>query len=447
MDEQEQAEQLIVQMIQEESFPTEVEACKDSKVISASSKLARLKPIWQEGLMRVGGRLQECTENVVKHPIILPQETSAVRLLVRWFHEKLGHCGQNYLVAELRKEYWILKVNSLARSVIRKCVVCRAIAAKPITQEMAPLPADRVNAGEPPFTNAATDCFGPFFVKVGRSQVKRYGVLFTCLSSRAIHIEVADSMETDSFLNALRRFLARRGSVKVMRADNGTNFVGADNVLRKELEKLNHSVIGDALATRGITWCYNPPYASHWGGAWERQIRTIRRVLKGICHQQTLTDDSLATLFCEVEAIVNGRPLVRATDDPSCLETLSPSMLLNLKGSPAPFTSTVGTDQYSRARWKQVQYLADVFWKRWTREYLPLLQQRQRWTTLRRNLEVDDIVLVLDEKLPRGSWPLARVVEVIRGSDGNVRSARVQSSSGVYLRPVSKMCLLLECEQ
>nr|XP_027225525.1 uncharacterized protein LOC113817652 [Penaeus vannamei] len=200
------------------------------------------------------------------------------------------------------------------------------------------------------------------------------------------------------------------------------------------------------MLLKGVTWQFNPPHASHFGGVWERQIRTIRRVLRGLCHQQVMTDDTLHTLFCEVEAIINGRPLTRVTDDPDGPQPLTPNMLLTLKGAGGPITDTDHSDLYVRRRWRQVQYLADLFWKRWTKEYLPLLQERQKWTTRQRNLKVGDIVLSLDNKLPRGSWPLGRVLEVISDADGHVRSARLKTASGEYLRPISKMCLLLENE-
>ncbi|ROT78831.1 hypothetical protein C7M84_002458 [Penaeus vannamei] len=310
--------------------------------VQASSKIVRLRPFLQDGLLRVGGRLRHSGRHFnATHPIILPNKSSLVKLM---------------------------------------------------------------------------------------------------------SIEVMDSMETDSFINALRRFTARRGPVKSIRSDNGTNLVGAEKVLRQELQLLDQTAICDTMSTRGISWCFNPPHASHFGGVWERQIRSIRRVLSGICYQQTLTDDSLHTLFCEVEAIINGRPLTRVTDDPDCLQPLTPSMLLNLKGSPGPVMNTDNKNLYARRRWKQVQYLADLFWKRWSKEYLPLLQERQKWNIKRRDVKKGDIVLALDERLPRGTWPLARVIEVMCDSDGHVRSAKLKTVSGEYIRPISKMCLLLESE-
>ena len=100
---------------------------------------------------------------------------------------------------------------------------------------MAPLPSARVAPTDPPFTHVGVDYFGPLFVKQGRSQVKSYGCLFTCLTMRAVHIEVAHTLEADSFICAYQRFVSRRGKPK-KKSDNGTNFTGAERELREALE-------------------------------------------------------------------------------------------------------------------------------------------------------------------------------------------------------------------
>lgn len=321
---------------------------------------------------------------------------------------------------------------------------CKALSARPMEQQMADVPEIRSVTGKV-FENTGTDCFGPFTVRVGRSDHKRWGVLFTCMVTRAVHIEIVTTMETTSYVNALRRFICRRGPVKTILSDNGTNLVGAEKLLRSELAKLDNISITKNMQERGIEWRFNPPHASHFGGVWERQIRTVRRVLNGLISQRTLSDEVLSTLMCEVEAIVNGRPLTRVSSDPRDMSPLSPSMLLTLADSPGPITVTERNDIF-RARWRQVQLLADIFWKRWSAEYLSELQVRQKWNTKRRELKIGDIVLSLDEKLPRGSWPMGRVTEVLRSADGRVRKARLKTEHGEYLRPIAKMCLLLEGE-
>lgn len=147
---------------------------------------------------------------------------------------------------------------------------------------MANLPEDRLLPDKPPFTYVGVDLFGPFDVKRGRGTVKRYGVLLTCLTIRAVHIEVADSLDTSSCINALRRFISRRGEVTIMRSDNGTNFVGAEKQLREANGSLNQSHIEKAMQKKGIKWIFNSPAASHQGGIWERQIRTVRRILSAL---------------------------------------------------------------------------------------------------------------------------------------------------------------------
>ena len=445
-DEMIDAELTIWKLVQDENYSCEKSKLTESKNILKTSSLLKLKPILVDGMLRVGGRLDKSDQpDETKHPLILPSKSGAVELLVRWTHERYAHCGQNHLMSLIREKYWIVHGNSVVRRVIRKCVDCKALCGRPLTQLMASLPVERVTPDTPVFSSTGTDCFGPFLVRRGRSDVKRYGLIFTCLASRAVHLEVLETMETDSFINALRRFLARRGPVKLIWCDNGSNFVGAERVLREALSGLDQDAIVGTLAKQQIEWRFTPPHASHFGGAWERLIRSARRAMKGICEQQVFaSDETLTTLMCEVEAVINSRPLTRVTDDPDDLRPLTPSMLLTLKGSIGMITKTCAEDLYARKRWKQVQYLTDLFWRRWTREYLPTLQRLQRWQTLRQDLKEGDIVLTLDEKTPRGTWPMGKVIEVMRNSDGHVRSALVKTEQGLYYRPISKLCMLLE---
>ncbi len=166
--------------------------------------------------------------------------------------------------------------------------------------------------------------------------------------------------------------------------------------------------------------------------------------MRAITKEQLLDDEGLNTLMCEVEAIVNGRPLTKLSDDPRDLEPLTPNHLLLLRsGSKLPPGVFTKEDCCSTRRWCQVQYLANMFWRQWIREYLPSLQERQKWNKTRRNLEVGNIVLILDEKTPRCSWPLGRVLEVhTNRRDGLVRSVKVKTTSTVLVRPVDKIIFL-----
>lgn len=135
-------------------------------------------------------------------------------------------------------------------------------------------------------------------------------------------------------------------------------------------------------------------------------------------------------------------PITKLSDDPNNLEPLTPNHLLLLRGKPSilpgVFTSQ---DHYGRRRWKQVQYLADLLWKRWVCEYLPLLQQRQKWNEKKKNLAIGDIVTIMDPSSPRGSWHLGRALEVYPDAHGLVRSVNLKTKSNKIDRPISKLCL------
>ena len=458
------AETAITRFIQSQSFEYELKILeqagsnlkepsrskKNAVAVGKTSPIYRLDPFVDKGVLRVGGRLNNADiPQESKHPIILPRKSNVTTLIIRDAHERLGHAGRGHVLARLREKYWIVGANSAVRQLISSCVTCRRTKAPSQDQKMADLPKDRLTPA-PPFTYVGVDYFGPFTTKQGRKEHKRYGALFTCLVSRAVHIEIANSLETDSFLNALRRFIARRGPVREIRCDNGTNFVGAERELREALKEMNHDELTEKLRQQQIDWKFNPPAASHMGGVWERQIRTVRRILATLLHEHTgrLDDESLHTLLCEVESIINSRPLTVISSDVKDPLPLSPSQILTMKTSvvlppPGQFQHN---DVYMRRRWRRVQYLCNLFWSRWKKEYLPTLQQRPKWNQPKRNMEVHDVVLIKDENVSRNDWSMGIIAKVEPDSKGFVRSAVVKTQTSELRRPVHKLVLLLAAE-
>ncbi|GAA6084833.1 uncharacterized protein LOC113098256, partial [Tachysurus ichikawai] len=266
---------------------------------------------------------------------------------------------------------------------------------------MSDLPMDRVKV-DPPFTHVGLDVFGPWNIisrrtRGGSAESKRWVVIFSCLGTRAVHLEVIESMSTSSFINALRRFLAVRGPVKHFRSDRGTNFIGACRELNINADDPE---LKGYLQEQGCVWTFNAPHSSHMGGAWERMVHIARRILDALLLKNglsRLTHEVLTTLMSEVMAIMNARPILPISSDPDTLEVLSPAMLLNQKAStvPAPLGDFDINDLYKK-EWRQVQCLADAFWKAWSRDYLATLQVRRKWTEKRRNLEEGDVVLLKD---------------------------------------------------
>ena len=310
---------------------------------------------------------------------------------------------------------------------VRRCVLCRRLRRPVEEQMMADLPEDRVES-VPPFTFCGMDCFGPFITKNGRKECKRYGLMFTCLCSRAVHIEMIEDMSTDSFLLGLRSFIAIRGTVTQIRSDSGSNFIGADNELKSSLKELDADRITNFLSGKQCTFCFNAPSASHAGVVWERQIRTIRNVLNStlaLCPGR-VDDASLRCLFYEAMLVVNSRPLTVVSSDPSD-ESLTPNHLLTMKPTPLPVPGNfVKEDVYARKRWRRIQYLTEQFWSRWKQEYLQNLNECKKWNAPRRNVQVGDIVMISDVQVSRMQWPLAKIVETVKDNDNLVRRVKAR---------------------
>ena len=228
------AELEILKAIQRHHFPEEMRSLKRSgSTVEKSSCLRSLDPILVDGLLCVGGRLRLAQASFdSKHQIILPRNDHVSNLLIEHFHLISGHLGREYVLSLLREQFWVIKGSSAVRRILSKCVSCHRRQAPVLEQKMADLPEDRLTPDQPPFTTVGVDCFEPFHVRRARSLVKRYGVIFTCLAIRAVHIEVVHSLETDSFLLALRRFIVGRGQVKEICSDNSTNFTASERELR-----------------------------------------------------------------------------------------------------------------------------------------------------------------------------------------------------------------------
>ena len=249
--------------------------------------MAKLNPFRDvDGLLKVGGRLKNSSQpRQIKFPIILPKRATITQRLIEWYHRKVQHSGRTTTLNEIRSHgYWIIGMNSRVKSVIHACIRCRTFRGRLADQKMADLPTERT-LELAPFTYCGVDMFGHFNIKEGRKIHKRYCVMFTCFSSRAVHLETTNTLDTDSFIMALRRFLSTRGKVRSIRSDNGGNFVGAGNELRNCLKEMEISKIATYLQSEmcdWIEWERNTPNASHMGGVWERQIRTIRGILSSL---------------------------------------------------------------------------------------------------------------------------------------------------------------------
>ncbi|XP_055633223.1 uncharacterized protein LOC129773611 [Toxorhynchites rutilus septentrionalis] len=308
---------------------------------------------------------------------------------------------------------------------------------------MGDLPESRLAAFTRPFSYTGIDYFGPMHVVVGRRVEKRWGVLLTCMTIRAIHIEIAHSLTTDSCILALRNFIARRGTPLEIFSDCGTNFVGASRELRNSKEKIDQVKMMEFFESSDTKWTFNPPAAPHFGGCWERLIQSVKRTLMQIKTKRLPTDEILRNMLLETEMIINSRPLTQVPlqDENSTPITPNHFLLGSSNGSKPPIAFN-DSPVMLRHSWKMSQAFADEFWKKWVNEYLPTLTRRTKWFQPVKPIETGDIVLVVDNTLPRNCWPRGRVISVVHSKDGQVRRGVVQTMHGLLERPVVKLAFL-----
>lgn len=221
---------------------------------------------------------------------------------------------------------------------------------------------------------------GPFLVRMakgrGQHSHKAYLVLFVCLATRAIHLELANDYTTSGFLGAYHRFTSRRGTLGDIYSDNGLNFRGADRELRSALATVRHAPeIQNQLAVAGTTWHFIPPHAPHFGGIWEAGVKSAKFHLKRVLGTHTLTFEELSTWLARVEACLNSRPLGSLSTDPDDLAPLTPGhFLIGVAINSPPETSVLQLNENRLSRWQLVQRLTEQFWRRWSVEYLRQMQ-------------------------------------------------------------------------
>lgn len=463
-DEIREAETFVLKQIQQEFFSKEINSLKSGKPLNKDTSISTLAPFLDEnGLMCVGGRLNKAAGILPSkeiNPIILPKNSHISVLLIRHFHEQVKHQGRLFTEGALRTAgYWILGGKRMISSFIHTCVTCRKLRRGLETQMMADLPEDRITPG-PAFTSVGIDVFGPWEVctrrtRGGAANSKRWGLMFTCLTSRAAHIEVIEEMSSSCFINALRRFLSLRGPVKIIRSDRGTNFIGAAEEMRVNTIKVEEGPVQQFLGKSYITWIFNVPHSSHMGGVWERVIGMTRKILDSMLLESSgkpLTHETLATFLCEVCAIINSRPIAPIPSDPNDPMILTPTMILTGKVDFLPVVSdSLSLQDVYRAQWKRVQILADIFWNQWRKQYLSILQSRRKWKSETRNVKVDDVVLLKDPAEHRNNWPTGIIDRVFPSDDGIVRKVVVRTIRAgkptFYIRPIHDLVLLIESEQ
>ncbi|XP_066592940.1 uncharacterized protein [Prorops nasuta] len=423
----------VVKIIQAAAFLNDILTLQGKKSVSSSSRLLSLAPFLDaQGILRVGGRLQQSfLSDNQKHPIILPTNY-LTELLIRHIHITTLHGGLQLTLTVLRQ----------------KCVTCVRQRAKLGTQFMGSLPTARVNRSHP-FEHTGIDYAGPFLVKLhqGRNSksVKCYIAVFVCMATRAIHLELVSKYDTDAFLAALARFTSRRGKPAVIYSDNGLNFQGANKELKLAFQgSLKHVQSIDFEPIREIEWKFIPVATPHWGGLWESGVRSVKHHLKRVLGTFLPTFEEMTTLICRIEACLNSRPLSRLRDDIESLECLTPGHFLVGRSLLAPpEMSVLDLKESTLNRWQKITRITELFWQKWSGEYLQSLQSRPKWQNKNNDFREGDIVIIKTPNTPPCKWNLGRIIRLIIGSDSVARVAVVQKANKQIQRSLTQMCRIL----
>ncbi|XP_050746309.1 uncharacterized protein LOC108021863 [Drosophila biarmipes] len=267
----EAAETLLVRQAQLESFPDEMRSAECEKNVASSSEIRGLASYMDEhGVLRVYGRVDAalCMPYSARRPVILSHRHSRTELIVRHFHAQMKHQIVVATIAQIRTRFWVTKMRPVMKEVSSSCNECKLQRTRPMSSIMGPLPEDRLEAGRWPFKYTRLDYFGPLLVTVYRHKEKRWVALFTCLTTRAIHLELAHDLSTGSCIIAIRNFVCRRGPILRLRSDNGKNFVGADREARRFGDVLEMESLQSKLSSRSIEWVFNCPSNPSEGGVW-----------------------------------------------------------------------------------------------------------------------------------------------------------------------------------
>ena len=412
----------------------------------------RLRPFRDGGgIWRGEGRLRHHKHLPpdVREPVLLTRGHPLARLLLLHYHEQvLRHAGGvSHVLARFHARYWLPNARAFAFSLLKACVACKRRMARPQRPPEGPLPLFRLppTSGQPvAFGVTAVDCAGPFRVKRGRAYETYYLLLITCCHVRAVRLECLSDLSVDAFLLALTRATARGVQPHTILSDNGGNFDGANRLLRALWAAMPQEELEERKPE--IKWRFNPPYASHYGGVFERLIKAAKEALYHVLPSHlSLTLEELLTAFAVVEGVLNTRPLAYTSTDGRDFAPLTPNHFLY--GSASEALLLLPDGGALAKRWSGLQKMVRVFLRRFHQEVRPHLQLSQRLRGADRDLTEGDVVVFFQPSSDR-KWPLARVIAIYPGSDGRVRTVDLRTAAGrEFRRDVGEVAVLFPADQ
>ena len=305
--------------------------------------------------------------------------------------------------------------------------MCKLREAKFLEQQMGQLPEARLKPA-PAFNHVMIDLFGPYSVRgevQKRTSGKSYGVIFTDLVMRAVHIEAVFGYDTESFLMALSRFVSVRGWPEIIYSDPGSQLIGAERELAETWKSIDRQSLHKSGTENGLTWIFGPADSPWYQGAVESLVKSAKRAIHFAINNQRLSVQEFMTVCSEAMNLLNERPIGTLPSADSELNILTPNSLLLGRATAKNPGGWQPNSNKPGKRYHAVQIVTDEFWKKWTELYAPALVIRRKWNTANRNLCPGYVVIIADRNTLRGDYRLGIVQEVFPSQDGKVRRVNV----------------------
>jgi transposase InsO family protein len=421
---------------QDKFYHREIEILKANKQLPHRHPLSKIIPIIDKnGIMRTTTRISNSKKNRdtftynLIHQIILPPDSHLTKLIILQYHINNAHIHNHTVVIQLQQKYFIPHINWNVKKTLKElCWKCKMNFSKPVTPMMGDLPIERLCDHQPPFSKIIIDVAGHFWITNKRKTEKRWLLVISCLTTRAIHIEILHSLTTDSAIKSLQNCFALRGRANVIYSDNGLNFVGAIPILKDALNEENKLRIQQGLDPITIEWITSPAHAPHMNGSIERLIGLTKNALKKVEKLMneklyTLDDESFRAVICSVIGIINNRPLCIAPITGTTNSFLTPNHFLmgreNFSLTPSADNPKLISKYYA-----DIQQINGILWKHWLKAYVPTILYRQKWVKRTKPIEKGEIIITQDPTITN-SWRLGRVIEIIEGSQNQVRKLKI----------------------
>ena len=397
------------------------------------------KPGWKLVKEKETGILK-CVRRIPRYHPTYIEDGPFARKLIQHVHVELKHLGVADTMAALRDEWWIPKLRALVKKQIRQCNVCKVFAAKPFGAPMtAALPEFRTEASRP-FQYTGVDFAGPLKYKVNKREEKAYVLIFTCATSRAVHLELTRSQTAEEFQRKLNAFIARRTRPQRIISDNAATFKTTAAWIKKVMKS---EELQDFLARQEIKWQFNLSKSPWWGGMYERLIKDIKKTLHKTLGATHLTFEQLEAVVIDIEKHMNNRPLTYVESGEGEPQVLTPNVIMWGQNAHEIRNIEVDEDETTKL-YRRLNNAREHAWRRWKKEYVHGLMEAQRIKRGREPQvpEIGEIVLVVGEGKNRGEWMKAKMVRHLKGNDGVVRGVELLHKGNQIQRPLQLVCLL-----